>query len=61
MKETKYLLTSKEAISMILTIVISKLILNVPATLVLNTNSGTLINLLYFKFSITKFNYKTFR
>ena len=47
MKETKYLLTSKEAISMILTIVISKLILNVPATLVLNTNSGTPINLLF--------------
>lgn len=46
MKENKYLLSNKEAISMILTIVISKLILNVPATLVLETGSGTPINLL---------------
>ena len=47
MKDSKYLITNKEAIFLILTVVISKLILNVPATLVLETQSGTLINLIF--------------
>lgn len=43
----KYLLTNKEAISILLIITINKIILNIPYSLVTITETGTFINLLF--------------
>lgn len=47
MNDNNYLLTNKEAISLLLIITINKIILNIPYTLVSTTSTGTFINLLF--------------
>ena len=47
MNENKYLLNTTEAIFLILIVLINKLLLNLPSTIVTTTSSGTLINLLF--------------